>query len=337
FLGHVAATVRRALAERDGDVLCFLPGVGEIARVAGMLGGVPADVLQVHGQAPQAVQDAVLAPAGRRRVVLATSVAESSLTVPGVRTVVDSGLAREPRTDHARGLGALTTVRASRATAGQRAGRAGREAPGAVYRCWSEAEHDRLPARPRPEIELADLTGFALQAACWGDPDASGLALLDPPPPAALEAARDTLRALRAVRPLRAPPGPGEVRATDRGRALARIGLHPRLARALVDGAPEVGVRDAAQVVALLAEPPPRSAGDDLTAAWRALRRQSRPADAHAARWRDETRRLQRALDHRALDHRALDHREAPAGRAPSGEWKARGDDATAGRDRESG
>ncbi len=326
FLGHVAATVRRALAERDGDVLCFLPGVGEIARVAGMLGDVPADVLQVHGQAPQAVQDAVLAPAGRRRVVLATSVAESSLTVPGVRTVVDSGLAREPRTDHARGLGALTTVRASRATAGQRAGRAGREAPGAVYRCWSEAEHDRLPARPRPEIELADLTGFALQAACWGDPDARGLALLDPPPPAALEAARDTLRALGAVRPLRAASGPGEVRVTDRGRALARIGLHPRLARALVDGAPEVGVRDAAQVVALLAEPPPRSAGDDLTAAWRALRRQSRPADAHAARWRDETRRLQRALDHRALDHR-----EAPAGRAPSGDWKARGDDATAG------
>ncbi|TDC60941.1 DEAD/DEAH box helicase, partial [Actinomadura sp. GC306] len=147
LLGHVAATVRRALAERDGDVLCFLPGAGEIARVAGMLGGVRAEVLQVHGQAPPAVQDAVLAPSGRRRVVLATSVAESSLTVPGVRTVVDGGLAREPRTDHARGLGALTTVRASRATAGQRAGRAGREAPGTVYRCWTEAEHERLPAR----------------------------------------------------------------------------------------------------------------------------------------------------------------------------------------------
>ncbi|RMI44394.1 DEAD/DEAH box helicase, partial [Actinomadura harenae] len=114
LLAHVAATVRRALAERDGDVLCFLPGVGEIARVAGMLGGVAADVLQVHGQAPAAVQDAVLAPPdGRRRVVLATSVAESSLTVPGVRIVVDAGLAREPRTDHARGLGALTTVRVS--------------------------------------------------------------------------------------------------------------------------------------------------------------------------------------------------------------------------------
>ncbi|TYK42732.1 ATP-dependent helicase HrpB [Actinomadura decatromicini] len=291
FLAHVAATVRRALAERDGDVLCFLPGVGEIARVAGRLGDVAADVLQVHGRAPQAVQDAVLAPASRRRVVLATSVAESSLTVPGVRVVVDSGLAREPRTDHARGLGALTTVRASRVTADQRAGRAGREAPGAVYRCWTDAEHARLPARPRPEIELADLTGFALQAACWGAPDATGLALPDPPPPAALDAARATLRALGAVD----GAGDGE-RVTDRGRALARVGLHPRLARALLDGAPRVGGRRAAEIVALLSEPPPRSAGDDLTAAWRAVRRPGRPADAHAARWRDEAARLHRAL-----------------------------------------
>ncbi|QKW37263.1 ATP-dependent helicase HrpB [Actinomadura sp. NAK00032] len=288
LLAHVAATVRRAVAERDGDVLCFLPGVGEIARVAGMLGGVAADVLQIHGQAPRAVQDAVLAPAPGRRVVLATSVAESSLTVPGVRAVVDSGLAREPRTDHARGLGSLTTVRASRATAEQRAGRAGREGPGTVYRCWTQAEHDRLPARPRPEIELADLTGFALQAACWGDPGAAGLALPDPPPPAAMDAARAALRALGAV-------AGGTV--TDRGRRLARIGLHPRLARALVDGAATVGDRAAAEVVALLSEPPPRAAGDDLTAAWRALRRRDRPADAHAARWRDEAARLCRALD----------------------------------------
>ncbi|MFI0483338.1 ATP-dependent helicase HrpB [Actinomadura sp. 9N215] len=314
LLAHVAATVRRALAERDGDVLCFLPGAGEIARVAGLLGGVPADVLQVHGQAPRPVQDAVLAPASRRRIVLATSVAESSLTVPGVRTVVDSGLAREPRTDHARGLGALTTVRASRATADQRAGRAGREAPGAVYRCWTQAEHDRLPARPRPEIELADLTGFALQAACWGDPDASGLALLDPPPRAALDAARATLDALGAVRVSRggstphAPRGAsGAVRVsrdhavhdghvTDRGRRLARVGLHPRLARALIDGAPEVGARRAAEIVALLSEPPPRASGDDLTAVWRDLRRSGRPADAHAGRWRDEARRLHRSV-----------------------------------------
>ncbi|MEU6034803.1 ATP-dependent helicase HrpB [Actinomadura sp. NPDC047616] len=288
LLGHVAATVRRALAERDGDVLCFLPGAGEIARVAGLLSGAGVDVLQVHGQAPAAVQDAVLAPGERRRVVLATSVAESSLTVPGVRVVVDSGLAREPRTDHARGLGALTTVRVSRAAAEQRAGRAGREAPGAVYRCWTQAEHERLPARPRPEIELADLTAFALHAACWGDPDAAGLALLDAPPQAAMRAAHGTLRAIGAV--------DGDGRVTERGRALARAGVHPRLARALVDGAARVGARAAAQVVALLSEPPPRGAGDDLTAVWRTLRRPGPPADAHAARWRDEARRLQNAL-----------------------------------------
>ncbi|MEU5878951.1 ATP-dependent helicase HrpB [Spirillospora sp. NPDC047279] len=289
LLAHVAAQVRRALAERDGDVLCFLPGVGEIARVAGMLSGLgSADVLQVHGQAPPAAQDAVLAPGERRRVVLATSVAESSLTVPGVRVVVDAGLAREPRTDHARGLGALTTVRASRAATEQRAGRAGREAPGTVYRCWGEADHERLPARPRPEIELADLTAFALQIACWGEPDARGLALLDPPPEAALRAARTTLEALGAAG--------DDGRVTERGRRLARVGVHPRLGRALLDGAPRVGRRTAAQVVALLSEPPPRGAGDDLTAVWRGLRRGGPPADAHAARWRDEVRRLEQAV-----------------------------------------
>lgn len=151
LLTHVASVIRRALAEQSGDVLCFLPGVGEIGRVAGQLGGVDAEVLQVHGRAPAAVQDAVLAgSAGVRRVVLATSVAESSLTVPGVRTVVDAGLAREPRMDHARGLSALTTVRVSQAAARQRAGRAGREAPGTVYRCWSEAEDGRLVRFPSP-------------------------------------------------------------------------------------------------------------------------------------------------------------------------------------------
>uniref|UniRef100_UPI000B0F72E4 helicase-related protein n=1 Tax=Peterkaempfera griseoplana TaxID=66896 RepID=UPI000B0F72E4 len=187
LLDHVAATVRRALSECAGDMLCFLPGVGEIARVAGLLGGLrDVEVLQVHGQAPPEVQDAVLAPAERRRVVLATSVAESSLTVPGVRAVVDCGLAREPRTDHARGLSTLVTVRASLAAARQRAGRAGREAPGTVYRCWHQAEDARAAAYPAPEIALADLTPFALQAACWGDPAATGLALPDPPPAGAL-------------------------------------------------------------------------------------------------------------------------------------------------------
>ncbi|WP_310434815.1 ATP-dependent helicase C-terminal domain-containing protein [Streptomyces sp. 3330] len=287
LLAHVAAVVRRALAERSGDVLCFLPGVGEIARVAGLL-GAPAgvDVLQVHGRAPAAVQDAVLAPGERRRVVLATSVAESSLTVPGVRVVVDSGLAREPRVDHARGLSALATVRASQASGRQRAGRAGREAPGAVYRCWAEAEDARLPSFPAPEIRVADLTAFALQAACWGDPDASGLALLDPPPGGAMAAARSLLAAIGAV--------DSAGRATARGLRLARLGLHPRLGRALLDGAASVGVERAVEVVALLSEEAPREYGDDLAAVLRSARR---GGDAYGARWRTEVRRLRAVVE----------------------------------------
>ncbi|MGR4883758.1 ATP-dependent RNA helicase [Streptomyces sp. LARHCF249] len=283
-LAHVASVVRRALAERSGDVLCFLPGVGEIARVAGQLGGVDAEVLQVHGRAPAAVQDAALTASDHRRVILATSVAESSLTVPGVRVVVDSGLAREPRVDHARGLGALATVRASRAAGRQRAGRAGREAPGAVYRCWTEAEDNRLPAFPAPEIRIADLAQFALQAACWGDPDAAGLALLDPPPAGAMAAAREVLVAVGAVDAAGRP--------TSRGLRMARLGLHPRLARALLDGSAALGPRRAAEVVALLSEEPPREYGDDLAAAWRTARR---GGDAYASRWRAEARRLESA------------------------------------------
>ncbi|MGW4906696.1 ATP-dependent helicase HrpB [Streptomyces sp. NPDC004270] len=277
LLAQVASVVRRALAERPGDVLCFLPGVGEIARVAGQLGDLgDVEVLQVHGRAPASVQDAVLAPGKRRRVVLATAVAESSLTVPGVRVVVDSGLAREPRVDHARGLSALATVRASRAAGRQRAGRAGREVPGAVYRCWSEAEDARLTPFPAPEIKVADLTAFALQTACWGDPGATGLALLDPPPGGAMAAAREVLTAIGAV---------GSAgRATERGLRLARLGVHPRLGRALLDGP-----GGSAEVVALLSEEPPREYGDDLAGALRAARR---GGDAYAGRWRAEVRRL---------------------------------------------
>lgn len=290
LLTHVASVVRRALAERAGDVLVFLPGVGEIGRVAGQLGNADAlgaEVLQVHGRAPAEVQDAVLAGSGdgARRVVLATSVAESSLTVPGVRVVVDSGLAREPRTDHARGLSALTTVRGSQATARQRAGRAGREAPGVVYRCWDEAQDARLARFPAPEIKVADLAAFALQAACWGDPDASGLALLDAPPAGALAAARAVLAAIGAV--------DAAGRVTDRGVRMSRLGVHPRLARALLDGAAEVGTRRAAEVVALLSEEPPRGYGDDLAGAWRTAKR---GGDGYAARWRQESRRLASAL-----------------------------------------
>ncbi|NUV99537.1 ATP-dependent helicase HrpB [Streptomyces sp. CAI 127] len=320
LLTHVAATVRRALAEREGDVLCFLPGVGEIGRVAGQLAGVDAEVLQVHGRAPAAVQDAVLAgSSGVRRVVLATSVAESSLTVPGVRIVVDSGLAREPRTDHARGLSALTTVRASQAAGRQRAGRAGREAPGAVYRCWDQAEDGRLARFPAPEIKVADLAAFALQAACWGDPDASSLALLDPPPAGAMGAAREVLGAIGAV--------DGDGRVTERGVRMSRLGLHPRLARALLDGAAEVGARRAAEVVALLSEEPPREYGDDLAAALRTARRGQ---DGYAARWKQEVRRLSSQVDGSGSG-KSPGSGAAPGTGSGSGSGEGRSDDAVVG------
>ncbi len=301
LLDHVAATVRRALAEGDGDVLAFLPGAREIGAVAGRLQGAGAEVVTLHGRQSGPAQDAALRPGPGRRVVLATAVAESSLTVPGVRAVVDAGLSRVPRMDHARGLGALVTVPVSRASAVQRAGRAGREAPGRVYRCWSPAQHDRLPARPEPEIAAADLTGFALDLALWGHPDGTGLSLPDPPPPGALRTAMDTLRDLGAT--------DAGGRVTARGRALADAGLHPRLARALLDGAAEVGARRAAEIVALLDDD--RAAGDGLTAAWRQARRDDDPA------WRAEVRRLTAAA-------------ERPTGSAGSGP-RALADDLAAG------
>ncbi|GEK19837.1 ATP-dependent helicase HrpB [Cellulomonas xylanilytica] len=266
FLDHVAATVRRALVERPGDVLVFVPGAGEVDGVVRRLGGLDGDVdvRPLHGRLPPHVQDLALAAGARRRVVVSTAVAESSLTVPGVRLVVDAGLSREPRTDHRRGLAGLVTVGVSRASAEQRAGRAGREGPGAVYRCWSAHDHARLVAHPQPEILTADLTAFALELACWGSPDGVGLALLDRPPVAAMAVARETLAALGAVDPDGHP--------TARGRAVSAVPADPRLARGLLDGAALVGGRRAAEVVALLSDDV-RAPGGDLVAALRGLRR----------------------------------------------------------------
>ncbi|MGW6194637.1 ATP-dependent helicase HrpB [Kribbella sp. NPDC055110] len=282
LLDHVAAVVRRALAENDGDILVFVPGEAEINGVTRRLAGE--NVLPLFGRQSRAEQDRALAPAVTRRIVVTTSVAESSLTVPGVRVVVDSGLAREPRTDQSRSLGALVTCRVSKSSADQRAGRAGREAPGRVYRCWSATDHSHLDDHPAPEIAIADLAAFALDLAAWGAPAGAGLTLLDAPPVVAMTAATELLRRLDAV--------DDGGRITERGRRMAAIGAHPRLARALLDGSPRVGADRAREIVAMLSDDSGRDFGDDLPARWRALRRgEDRGA---TTRWREETNRLAR-------------------------------------------
>ncbi|GAA4879785.1 ATP-dependent helicase HrpB [Actinomycetospora straminea] len=287
LLDHVATVVRRAVIETAGDLLVFLPGRREIDEVARRLGDVGAEVLSLHGGQDAAHQDRVLGGStDGRRVVLATAIAETSLTVPGVRVVVDAGLSRRPWTDHARGLDALVTVLASQPSATQRAGRAGREAPGTVYRCWSEAEHAHRDRDDAPEVAHADLAGFALQLARWGTPDGAGLALLDPPPATAFAVAREVLRGLGLVGGAATGGRPGdEGRITERGRSVATAGVHPRLGRALLDGAEAVGADVASEVVALLAADVPGDT-DDLEERLRAAR------SANDPRWRAEVRRL---------------------------------------------
>ncbi|WP_410572139.1 ATP-dependent RNA helicase [Amycolatopsis sp. cmx-4-61] len=305
----VARAVRTALADGDGDVLAFLPGAGEIARTAALLRLSEldtVDVLPLHGRLSAAHQDEALRPRDRRRVVLATAVAESSLTVPGVRAVVDSGLARVPRVDHRRGLPGLATVRVSAAVAAQRSGRAGREAPGRAYRCWAEHEQATLPAYPEPEIRTAELARFALELACWSTPDGSGLAWWDPPGEGALAAGRALLVTLGAT----APDGT----VTPRGRRMAELGLHPRLARALLDGASEVGPRNAAEVVALL------DAGATLTDVAAELRRLRSAGDETSRRWKREVHRLEGLVSKQGLDRGRTDRSfSPPTGSAPAG------------------
>ncbi|MCQ8278395.1 ATP-dependent helicase HrpB [Acetobacteraceae bacterium KSS8] len=254
-----ARLVRTALAEQpEGDVLVFLPGVGEIRRVEQMLrdAGVAAELLPLHGELPPAEQDRVLRPAPpeqrRRHVVLATSIAETSLTVPGVRIVVDAGWRRVPRLDPGSGLSRLETVRVSRAAATQRAGRAGREAPGVAYRLWSETTGRSLALHDRPEMLDADLSGFRLQAAAWADsmdtrPEA--LPLPDPLPNGAFEAAGALLRALGAL------DESGFI--TQEGKEMAQLGAHPRLAAMMLAASGPEEAALAADLAALLEERDP--------------------------------------------------------------------------------
>jgi len=249
---RVVRAVERALAEESGSLLVFLPGQGEIRRTETLLRDrlrrPDVDIAPLYGALDPAEQDrAVAATAlGRRKVVLATSIAETSLTIEGVRVVIDCGLARVPRFDPSSGLTRLETVRVSRAAADQRRGRAGRTEPGVCYRLWDEPETRALPAFARPEILEADLSNLALNLARWGARDVGDLAFLDKPPAAAFNEARILLNRLQAL--------DGQGGLTTHGRALADMPLAPRLAHMVVRAAASGQAERGAKIAAVLSE-----------------------------------------------------------------------------------
>ncbi len=283
---HVVATIRKALDQDCGSLLVFLPGAGEIGRVASALTASLPDrtrLCPLYGQMRPEAQDAAIAPAapGERKIVLATAIAESSLTIEGIRVVIDAGQQRRPRFDPNSGMPRLITEPVSRASADQRAGRAGRLEPGVCYRLWSEGEQARLRAHTPPEIEQADLAPVVLELAGWGAGDAGELTWLDPPPAAHWAQAVDLLRQLEALN--------GEGKITAHGRAMLEPGLHPRLAHLLLRGRERGHDRLAAELAALLSDRDllPRGAGSDLTLRLDALRRghgQVSPARLQPAR-----------------------------------------------------
>ncbi|HEV2272319.1 MAG TPA: ATP-dependent helicase HrpB [Steroidobacteraceae bacterium] len=250
-----AKIVGRALQEEEGDVLVFLPGAREIQRVRALLEGSAAAaagerlrILPLYGELASEEQEAALMPAapGCRRIVLATNIAETSLTIPGVRVVVDCGLVRRSRFDPATGMSRLETERISRASAEQRQGRAGRVEPGVCYRAWSEGAQRSLAPFSPAEIVEADLTPLALELASWGVRDASALRWLDPPPAPMLASARDLLERLGAL--------DGSGRITPHGREMTRLGVHPRLAHMLLRARETDTLPLAAELAALLSE-----------------------------------------------------------------------------------
>lgn len=249
---QVAHTVLGALRADPGDVLVFLPGAAEIRRVARLLHETPpppgTHVLPLYGELDAAAQDAALtpAPAGRRKLVLATSIAETSLTIEGVRIVIDAGLSRHAQFDPTTGMSRLATVKVSQAAADQRRGRAGRTAPGVCYRLWTQAAQDSLAAHTEAEILRADLAPLALELALWGAVDARRLRWLDPPPLAHLSQARDLLRRLEAI--------DTNDRITAHGRELGRLGAHPRLAHMLSLAASRGACGLASDLAAILSE-----------------------------------------------------------------------------------
>jgi ATP-dependent helicase HrpB len=317
----VVSVVRRALAADDGDILAFLPGAGEIRRAYDLLsaGDLPprTHIRPLHGSLSPADQDDAILPSapGERKVVLATSIAETSLTIEGVRVVIDSGLSRVPRFSPRTGMTSLETVRVSRASADQRRGRAGRVAPGVCYRLWGEHEEHHLVAHASPEILDADLAPLALELAAFGVDDPSSLRWLDAPPAAAYAQARELLAELGALEP-RAAPGAAR-RITARGRRMAELPLHPRLAHMVVEAEALRVLPLACDLAALLSERDPIRGGlgaapdADIESRLAVLRgRGHSPGTGQSVtgdtlrRVRAESQRLLAALGHRP-HHRA--------------------------------
>ena len=287
FEDALTRAVVQAVGEETGSVLVFLPGQGEIHRVAQRLAGRlrdPAvDVTPLYGALDKAVQDRAIEPAapGRRKVVLATSVAETSLTIEGVRVVIDGGLSRVPRFEPSSGLTRLATVKVSRSSAEQRRGRAGRTGPGVCYRLWDEEQTRGLVPRQRPEILEADLTGFALDLARWGRRSTEDLALLDQPPAGAIAEARKVLTRLGAL------DQSGTL--TSHGQRLTRIPLSPRLAHMIAMAGDAGDAALGARIAAVLSEPGLGGTDADLRERLRGFERDRSPRarDAHklAERW----------------------------------------------------
>ncbi|WP_269583890.1 ATP-dependent helicase HrpB [Roseibium sp. Sym1] len=295
---QIVRAVRQAVAEETGSVLVFLPGQGEIRRTAEMLDGkLPANcqIAPLYGGLDAKAQDAAIRPAaeGQRKIVLASAIAQTSLTIEGVRVVIDSGLARVPKYEPQTGLTRLETARVSRASADQRRGRAGRTEPGVCYRLWDEAQTAALPRAEAPEILEADLSGLVLDLAAWGTFDPADLTFADPPPRPAWSEAKSLLQDLHAI--------DGGGRLTDDGKALAKLPLHPRLAHMVIEGAARGLGRTAALIALILSEPGLGGRDPDLRARLRFLRndKSQRAKDGRmlAERWLKQAGGSGRDLD----------------------------------------
>jgi ATP-dependent helicase HrpB len=301
---EVARVTLEALVSESGSILVFLPGQGEIRRVAETLEArvkrTDVDIAPLYGALDGRAQDLAVAPApaGRRKIVLATSIAETSLTIEGVRVVIDCGLMRVPVYEPDVGLTRLETMRVSRANADQRRGRAGRTEPGVCYRLWEEAANGGLQPYAAPEILSADLSGLALDCALWGVADPSTLAFLDPPPRVALKEARALLTEIGAI--------DGDGRITEEGRAIASLALPPRLARMVVDAAREGEARTASEIAVVLTERGLGGDSVDLAIRLEAFRRDRSQRG-------EDARRLARGLAQRA--EAALTPDPSPRGR----------------------